>query len=143
MKFDYSLMNPITYRSTMGHRRGTTDMRMAVCILQSLLQCITTHVRYTTIGQRGSGNAVVLVFHWHPWHSTGYPYRLEDERSEPCEEGNVCVFIVDKKKRVRREEFSCEKHRGLSDLSGLSEDTSPTFRFLFSTGKLTSLRCIY
>jgi membrane-anchored glycerophosphoryl diester phosphodiesterase (GDPDase) len=41
---------------------------------------------------------------------------------------------------VLREGFSWEKRRGLSDLFCLSEDTSPTFRFLFSIGKLTSLK---
>jgi hypothetical protein len=41
---------------------------------------------------------------------------------------------------VLREGFSREKRRGLSDLFGVSEDTSPTFRFLFSIGKLTSLK---
>jgi hypothetical protein len=74
-------------------------MRMAVCILPSLLQYITKHVRYAAIGRRGSCNAVVLVFQW---HRSRYPYRLEDERSEPCEVGNVSVFIVDKKKGVER-----------------------------------------
>lgn len=44
--------------------------------------------------RRGSCCVLVSVFRQ---HSTGYPYRLADERSESSEKGNVCVFIVDKR----------------------------------------------
>jgi hypothetical protein len=49
---------------------------------------------------RSAAARVALLFVFRR-HSTGYPYRLADERWESSEKGNVCVFIVDKRCGVK------------------------------------------